>query len=99
MAKEHKSSVWNHIIGFILSVVLTFIAAFIALQTDFSSNIKMWIIGTLAILQAGIQLFMFMHITEKSGTVNIINIAYSVFLALVIVFGSIWVLTSGHAAH
>ncbi|UFT98293.1 cytochrome aa3 quinol oxidase subunit IV [Radiobacillus kanasensis] len=99
MAKEHKNSFWNHVVGFVLSIVLTFVAAGVALKTDFSYTVIMWIIGALAILQAGIQLFMFMHITEKSGTINIINIVYSVFLALVIVFGSIWILTSGHAAH
>jgi cytochrome aa3-600 menaquinol oxidase subunit 4 len=60
----------------------------------------MWIIGTLAVIQAGLQLFMFMHMTEgEDGKVNIINIAFMVFCAVVIVVGSIWVLTSGHAAH
>jgi cytochrome aa3-600 menaquinol oxidase subunit IV len=43
---------------------------------------------------------MFMHVTEgEDGKANIINMAYSAFMAIVIVVGSIWVLTSGHAAH
>lgn len=90
----------NHVVGFLLSIVLTIFAVFIALQTDFSNNVKLWMVGILAIFQALVQLIMFMHITEgKSGTVNIINIAYSVFLAAVIIAGSIWILTTGHAAH
>ncbi|GAA5416735.1 quinol oxidase subunit 4 [Paraliobacillus ryukyuensis] len=90
----------NHVVGFLLSIVLTILAALVAMQTDFASNIKMWIIGTLAVFQALVQLIMFMHITEgKSGQINIINIVYSVFLAVVIVAGSIWILTTGHAAH
>ncbi|RCW69630.1 cytochrome aa3 quinol oxidase subunit IV [Saliterribacillus persicus] len=90
---------WNHLIGFVLSILLTLFAVFIAFETDFSKTVIMWVIGTLAIFQALIQLFMFMHITEgKEGMLNVINIIYSIFLALVIVFGSIWVLTSGHSA-
>lgn len=79
---------------------MTVLAAIIALRTNLSGNVIMWIIGTLAIFQAGVQLFMFMHINEgKDGKTNYINIIYSVFMALIIVFGSIWVLTTGHAAH
>ncbi|MCL6617247.1 MAG: cytochrome C oxidase subunit IV family protein, partial [Anoxybacillus ayderensis] len=65
-----------------------------------SYTIVMWIIGSLAVIQAGLQLFMFMHVTEgEDGKTNVINMAYAVFVAIVIVAGSIWVLTSGHAAH
>src|SRR5699024_8497010 len=90
---------WNHLVGFILSIALTLLAVYVAFKTDFSNTIIMWVIGALAIFQAAIQLFMFMHLTEREGVINIINIVYSVFLALVIVLGSIWVLTTGHAAH
>ncbi|CQR47073.1 Quinol oxidase subunit 4 [Paraliobacillus sp. PM-2] len=90
----------NHVVGFILSVVLTIFAVFIALETDFTTTIKLWIIGAFAIFQAFVQLIMFMHMTEgKAKVANIINISYSIFLAVVIVAGSIWILTTGHAAH
>jgi len=89
----------NHVIGFVLSILLTVAAASIVYYTTFSDSVKVAIIGTLAIFQALVQLIMFMHITEgKSGGINIINIAYAVFLAIVVVVGSIWVLTTGHAA-
>ncbi|SHM49001.1 cytochrome aa3 quinol oxidase subunit IV [Gracilibacillus kekensis] len=90
---------WNLLVGFVLSIALTLLAVFVAFNTDFSKSIILGIIGTLAIFQALIQLFMFMHVTEgKEGIINVVNMIYSVFLALVIVFGSIWVLTSGHAS-
>ncbi|KAB8138965.1 cytochrome aa3 quinol oxidase subunit IV [Gracilibacillus oryzae] len=100
MSSTHSSRFpWNHLIGFILSIALTLLAVFVKFYTSFSDSIVVWIIGTLAIFQALIQLFMFMHVTEgKEGWINVVNMIYSVFLALVIVFGSIWVLTSGHAA-
>lgn len=90
----------SHIIGFIFSLVLTFGAAFVALKTNLSFNSIMWIIGSLAVLQAGIQLFMFMHLREgEDGKANVVNMAYAVFTAVVIVAGSIWVMSSGHMSH
>ncbi|WP_138416796.1 cytochrome aa3 quinol oxidase subunit IV [Aquibacillus sediminis] len=90
----------SHVVGFLISLILTFAAAWIALKTTLSIKVIMWIIGSLAVFQAGLQLVMFMHMTEgEDGKVNIINITYGAFMAAVIVLGSIWVLTSGHAAH
>ncbi|WP_130859641.1 cytochrome aa3 quinol oxidase subunit IV [Gracilibacillus phocaeensis] len=89
---------WNHLIGFVLSVLFTLLAVFVAFNTDFSSTVVLWIIGIFAVFQAIIQLFMFMHVTEgQEGLLNIINMFNSAVLALIIVFGTIWVLTSGHA--
>lgn len=100
MEKNKKGFPLSHIIGFIFSLVLTFGAAAIALKTDLSPSIIMWIIGTLAFLQAGIQLFMFMHLREgEDGSANVVNMAYAVFMAVVIVAGSIWVMSSGHMKH
>lgn len=56
----------------------------------------MWIIGTLAVVQAGLQLFMFMHLKEgEDGVSQTINVAVGVFLAAVTVGGSIWVMSFG----
>ncbi|RSK26670.1 cytochrome aa3 quinol oxidase subunit IV [Bacillus sp. HMF5848] len=101
MAKQNNSGYpVSHIIGFIASLVMTFAAVGIALKTNLSFTVIMWLIGSLAMLQAGMQLFMFMHVTEgKDGKANLINMAYSFFLAVVVVGGSIWILTSGHMAH
>ncbi len=89
-----------HVVGFFASLILTVIAAAVALKTDLSFNVVMWIIGSLAIIQAGLQLFMFMHVNEgEDKKAQIINIVYGIFIALVIVIGTIWVMTSGHAAH
>lgn len=88
----------SHVIGFLLSLVLTFGAAWVALQTSLPGNVIMWIIGGLAVLQAAIQLLLFMHMREgEDKIVNSVNMIYAAFLVIVIVAGSIWVLTSGHS--
>jgi cytochrome aa3-600 menaquinol oxidase subunit IV len=98
MDNHSKGFPISHVVGFFMSLVLTFGAAWIALQSSLSMKAVMWIIGTLAIAQAGIQLYMFMHMNEGDDKVtNNINILYSAFIAVVIVAGSIWVMTSGHS--
>lgn len=100
MAKNEKGFPISHVFGFILSLVLTFVAAGVVLKMNLSSNITMWIIGSLAIIQAGLQLFMFMHVSEgEDKKTQIINIAYGVFCALVIVIGTIWVMGFGNHIH
>ncbi|WP_226084927.1 cytochrome aa3 quinol oxidase subunit IV [Mesobacillus sp. S13] len=98
MDNHSKGLPISHVIGFFTSLILTFGAAWIALQSSLSMKAVMWIIGTLAVFQAGIQLYMFMHINEGDDKItNNINILYSAFIAVVIVAGSIWVMTSGHS--
>lgn len=100
MEKKETRFPFGHVFGFLLSLVLTFAAAIVALKTQLSFKVIMWIIGSLAAFQAILQLYMFMHMDEgEDGRTQVINIVSGVFVALVIVIGSIWVLTSGHAAH
>lgn len=90
----------KEIFGFLTSIIMTLLAIIVAFRTNLSTGAIMTIIGTLALLQAGLQLTMFMHVTEgKDGRANVINMVYSFFLAVVIIGGSIWILTSGHMAH
>ncbi|OIJ18873.1 cytochrome aa3 quinol oxidase subunit IV [Anaerobacillus alkalidiazotrophicus] len=100
MAQPTSSFPKKEVFGFLSSIVMTILAIIVAFRTNLSTGAIMAIIGTLALLQAGLQLIMFMHVTEgKDGKANIVNMVYSFFLAAVIVFGSIWILTSGHMAH
>lgn len=92
-AGDHNHFPWSHVIGFISSIVLTIVALWIGLYTDFSLSVKIAVVFTLAFLQAGIQLFMFMHMTEsESGNVQVVNTAFAIFVAVVTVLGSVWVM-------
>ncbi|WP_141433233.1 cytochrome aa3 quinol oxidase subunit IV [Bacillus sp. 03113] len=98
MANNNHKSPISHIVGFLLSLILTFGAIVVALKTSLPKTAIIWIIGTLAVIQAGLQLFMFMHMNEgKDGKVQTINIIYAFICAFIIVAGSIWVMASGHS--
>ncbi|WP_027408094.1 cytochrome aa3 quinol oxidase subunit IV [Anoxybacteroides tepidamans] len=88
---HHETFPWKHIVGFILSLVLTFAALWIAFSSGLATKAILVGIVVLAVLQAVLQLFMFMHVTESdSGKIQTINMAYSFFIAIVVVAGSIW---------
>ncbi|MDQ0206199.1 cytochrome aa3 quinol oxidase subunit IV [Alkalicoccobacillus murimartini] len=101
MSQNHSESTkshtpWTHIIGFIGSIVLTLFAVWIALYTDLSSLMKIIIIFVFAFVQAGVQLLMFMHIREgKDGITQLGHTVFAIFIAVVIVIGSVFVLQFG----
>jgi cytochrome aa3-600 menaquinol oxidase subunit IV len=94
--QHRKSFPLGHVLGFLFSLLLTFAAAIVALKTDLPAQTIVWVIGTLAVVQAALQLFMFMHVSEgEDKKTQLLNIAYGVFVAVVIVAGSIWVMSFG----
>jgi len=96
MEKKQNKYPINHIIGFALSITLTIIAAWTALSSDLP---VMWIIiaiMALAVIQAGIQLFMFMHITERGATHAPWNMMFHAFvIAAIVVAGSLFTMSFG----
>ena len=82
----------EHVLGFLPSIALT-IAAVMDLDLDVAFGVKMTILLVTAGLQASLQLFLFMHIGEskEKGTLYT-NILYALFVAIVTIFGSLFVL-------
>jgi cytochrome aa3-600 menaquinol oxidase subunit 4 len=97
MHNHSKSFPLTHVLGFIASLVLTFAALGIALHTSLSFKVIIWIIGSLAVVQALLQLYMFMHMneSEENRATNTINIYFALFIAIVTVAGSVWVMSFG----
>ncbi|WP_034764174.1 cytochrome aa3 quinol oxidase subunit IV [Rossellomorea vietnamensis] len=93
---NHSGLPWTQIIGFILSIALTFLAVWFGLYTNLAYELIVAIVFVLAFLQAAIQLFMFMHVTEGEGRWQVGKMMSAAFIAIVIVAGSVWVLSSMH---
>ncbi|SDI18170.1 cytochrome aa3 quinol oxidase subunit IV [Alteribacillus bidgolensis] len=85
----------QHIIGFAASIILTVAAAWAAVSSDLPTPWVITSIMVLAVIQAGIQLFMFMHMTESDGIIQTGNMLHGFFIAAVIVAGSIWTMSFG----
>ncbi|OME75950.1 cytochrome aa3 quinol oxidase subunit IV [Paenibacillus sp. FSL A5-0031] len=88
---------WSQVIGFLLSIALTFIAVWIGIRSDLTYRTIVILVFSLAFIQAAIQLFMFMHVSEgEHGIWQIGKMISAAFIAIVIVVGSIWVLNQMH---
>ncbi|MDP9729097.1 cytochrome aa3 quinol oxidase subunit IV [Alicyclobacillus tolerans] len=84
---------WKHIIGYVLSLVLTFAAIWFVLDSHLPSSAIISAIVILAVFQAVIQLFMFMHLTEAFGpNYQQFLIFFAMFIAFTVVAGSIWIM-------
>ncbi|PFG04764.1 cytochrome aa3 quinol oxidase subunit IV [Bacillus sp. es.034] len=93
---NHSGLPWTQIIGFILSIALTFLAVWFGLYTNMAYELIVAIVFVLAFIQAAIQLFMFMHVTEGEGKWQVGKMMSAAFIAIVIVAGSVWVMSNMH---
>ncbi len=91
--KQHDLSPKQHIIGFLLSLILTFAALGVTLKAPFPESVKITVIVALAVVQFVVQLVFFMHITEGRVKIfQVVNMWFAVFIAVVVVAGSIWIM-------
>ncbi|QKY68391.1 cytochrome C oxidase subunit IV family protein [Lentibacillus sp. CBA3610] len=96
MEKQSKKLPIKHIIGYVTSVILTFVAIWAAL----GSNLPvMWIIISiflLAIIQAAIQLFLFMHLIERGmGNAPWNMMFHGTIIFAILIAGSLFTMSFG----
>ncbi len=86
----------KYITGFISSVILTLAAFFVVLRPGLfhvSSGGVVVIILALAVIQALVQLFFFLHLGEEKGPRwNLVVLLSTFALILILVVGSIWIM-------
>ena len=91
---NHGGTFKSYLIGFLLSIVLTIIPLYAVLTDTFSKKATTIIILVMAILQFVVQLVYFMHIRdEENPRYNLISLVFGLVIMLLIVVGSIWIMT------
>ena len=84
----------KNLIGFILSLVLTFAALWLGLAGVLSFGAVIVIMLILGCLQIAVQLYFFMHFSESDGPkYHIIGLSLGLFFAFCVIAGSIWIMT------
>ncbi len=102
-ASSHASnppsgSPWMYIAGFVISIALTLGALWLALARQFSTEALLTVILILAILQIGVQMFFFMHVTESPRPqFNLWILGLGMFFTFVVIASSIWIMSFGGA--
>ncbi|MCF8567193.1 cytochrome aa3 quinol oxidase subunit IV [Alicyclobacillus tolerans] len=90
---SHEGFPWKHVVGFILSLVLTAIAFWFVLSSHLSTAMTIVSIVVLAIFQVLVQLLMFMHFTESDGKAyQVVAMLFGFFIAICIVGGTVWIM-------
>ncbi|MDB5084475.1 MAG: cyoD [Bacilli bacterium] len=87
---------WAHIIGFIISLILTAIPLWMTLAHSLTYTRLLMVILVFAVAQILVQLFFFMHVRESRGPRwHIWMLVLGFILTFTIVAASIWIMTFG----
>ncbi|GGH37584.1 cytochrome aa3 quinol oxidase subunit IV [Paenibacillus segetis] len=86
----------QHVMGYLFSLILSVVALSVVVW-DLSVAMGLTILLVCAVIQLGVQLFMFMHISEnKSKSALYTNLAYAVVVGLVTIFGTLFTMIWGY---
>jgi cytochrome o ubiquinol oxidase subunit IV len=82
----------RYILGYILSLLLTFVAYAAAVGKDFTTGLVA-VLVVLAIIQLVVQLVFFLHLGEEVGPrYKLASFVFMSVILIIIVIGSIWIM-------
>lgn len=85
---------WSHIVGYLLSLVLTVAAFELVFNHVAKFGVLLLVILILAALQILVQLLFFMHVTERHGPYyHMMMFGVALFFVFVFIAASIWIMT------
>lgn len=88
-----KATLHSYVIGFILSLILTFSAYFLTIESFFSKWILINTLALLAVTQMVVQLLFFLHLgEEKKPRWNILSFLFMALVVVILVCGSLWIM-------
>jgi len=94
---QHAGFPWTHVIGYVLSIVLTVIGFWVVLAHNMGAGATITTIMVLAVLQIFVQLWFFMHIRESHGPAyHVATLSVGFLFVFVIIAGSIWIMSFGY---
>ncbi len=98
-------SLYTYIVGFVLSLLCT-LAAFSAAYLHVSSGhsfpaheLILPVLAILALAQLVVQLVFFLHFGKKSGAWNKVAFAFALFVAILVIGGSLWIMNNLKYSH
>lgn len=96
---ETHGSFRSYLIGYVLSIVLTIIPLVVVLNKWMTGGAAIAVLLVTAIAQFVVQLVFFMHLREeKKPRWNLMALLLGLLILVVIVIGSIWIMTYNQVA-
>jgi cytochrome o ubiquinol oxidase subunit IV len=91
--KEWHGSLSSYLIGFFLSILLTAASFYLVITRTFSGPLIVLILTGLALLQAIVQLWYFLHLGKESKPHwETLLFLFMVMVILIIALGSLWIM-------
>jgi cytochrome o ubiquinol oxidase operon protein cyoD len=85
----------TYVIGFLLSLVLTLTAYFVATHHSFSSVILIGVVVALAVIQFVVQMFCFLHLgTGVQSRDRLMVLGFTGVIVAILVSGSLWIMNN-----
>jgi len=85
----------SYILGFMLSVGLTILAYFVAVEDWLSGLTLIIALAVLGLTQAVVQLILFLHVgTEGKPHWKSLTFSFMIMVVLILVLGSIWIMNN-----
>lgn len=82
-----------YLLGFVLSILLTLSSFYLVMEKSLSGWTLLFTISGLALIQAIVQLVLFLHLgKEKKPRLNLLIFLFMALVLVIIVFGSIWIM-------
>ena len=98
-ADASHGNVKQYTIGFIVSILLTVVPFYMAMNSeDFSRGAIIAVIGITAVAQVLVQLVYFLHMNSSSEQRwNVIAFIYTILTIAVLLVGSVWIMNYLHS--
>ncbi|QGP54611.1 Cytochrome o ubiquinol oxidase protein CyoD [Piscirickettsia salmonis] len=91
--EKHGYTLKSYIVGFILSLGITFIAFALVAYKMLPSTGLYIAVAILAIIQLFVQLKFFLHMTTNpSGRWDLVSFIFTIFVVLILVGGTLWIM-------
>lgn len=82
-----------YVSGFVLSVILTLVAYYFAVDSSLAGITLIVVLVELAILQFFVQLYFFLHFgSEQKPRWRLLTLVFMMCFVLIVVLGSIWIM-------
>jgi cytochrome o ubiquinol oxidase operon protein cyoD len=97
---ESHGSLKSYVTGFAMSLVLTVIPLLVVMNDWLEGMAAVAVLLGSAVLQFVVQLVYFMHLREeKKPRYNLMALLLGIAVLVMIVGGSVWIMTYNHVAH
>ena len=91
---EIAKRVRGYLVGFAMAIVLSVVSFYMARSTLVWAPSIPIALSVLAIAQMGVHLVFFLHITSGSDSINnTMALAFGLLIVMLLVFGSLWIMT------